>query len=187
MAVAVERFEIDGLVLARPEKFLDSRGYFVSTYDQRQYRDVGIACNFVKDNQSLSRRRGTIRGLHFQVPPAAQAKLVRVSRGSIFDVAVDLRKGSPTYGRWRAVTLSAEDGAQFFLPAGFAHGFCTLEADTEVAYKTDAFYAPECDKGLRWNDPDIAIAWPAFAVESTLSDKDANLPAFRTFVSPFTM
>jgi dTDP-4-dehydrorhamnose 3,5-epimerase len=187
VALTLERFDIDGLLLARPEKFADSRGYFVSSYDLRQYRDAGIDCNFVKDNESHSRRRGTIRGLHFQVPPAAQAKLVRVSRGLVFDVAVDLRKGSPTYGRWLGIVLSAEDGAQLFLPAGFAHGFCTLAPDTEVAYKTDAFYAPECDTGLRWDDPDIGVKWPAAADKSTLSDKDANLPPFKTFVSPFNM
>jgi dTDP-4-dehydrorhamnose 3,5-epimerase len=187
MALAVERFDIDGLLLVRPQKFSDSRGHFISTYDLRQYRDAGIDCTFVKDNQSLSRRKGTIRGLHFQVPPAAQVKLVRVSRGSIFDVAVDLRKGSPTYGQWRAITLGAEDGAQFFLPVGFAHGFCTLEPDSEVAYKTDAFYAPECDTGLRWDDPDIGVKWPISAGEAVISNKDASLPAFKTFISPFSM
>jgi dTDP-4-dehydrorhamnose 3,5-epimerase len=108
-------------------------------------------------------------------------------RGSVFDVAVDLRRGSPTYGRWRAVTLSAEDGAQFFIPIGFAHAYCTLEPDTEVAYKVDHFYAPASETGLRWNDPDIGVAWPTTPTDAIISDKDANLPAFKSFVSPFTV
>jgi len=185
--LSVERFDIDGLLLMRPRRLGDSRGYFVETYNSREYQKAGVECLFVQDNQSLSSRRGTVRGLHFQVPPAAQSKLVRVVRGSIVDVAVDLRRASQTYGRWRAVNLNAEDGAQFFVPAGFAHGYCTLEPDTEVAYKVDEFYAPACDAGLRWDDPDIGVDWPVSAAEATVSDKDASLPGFKTFISPFSI
>jgi dTDP-4-dehydrorhamnose 3,5-epimerase len=187
MALTVEPFDIDGLLLVRPQKFSDSRGHFVETYNYRQFEEAGIGCLFVQDNQSSSSRRGTIRGLHFQIPPAAQSKLVRVVRGSIFDVAVDLRRGSTTYGRWRAVNLNAEEGAQIFVPAGFAHGYCTLEPATEVAYKVDALYAPQCDAGLRWDDPELGVDWPISVGEATVSDKDASLPGFKTFISPFSM
>ena len=127
----------------RPRYFHDPRGYFVETYSEHSARDLGLTACFVQDNQSLSVKRGTVRALHFQVPPKSQAKLVRVLRGSIYDVAVDLRLGSPTYGRWAAVTLTANGGEQLFVPRGFAHGFCTLEPNTEVAYKVDDYYAPE--------------------------------------------
>jgi dTDP-4-dehydrorhamnose 3,5-epimerase len=132
-------------------------------------------------------QKGTIRGLHFQIPPEPQAKLIRVLRGSIFDVAVDLRQGSPTYGYWCAANLTADGGEQLFVPRGFAHGFCTLEANTEVAYKVDGFYAPGCDAGLRWDDPDLAIAWPIAKDDIMVSDKDAKLPYFRGFDSPFKL
>ncbi len=135
----------------------------------------------------MSARKGTIRGLHFQVPPEPQAKLVRVLKGAIFDVAVDLRQGSQTYGQWCAATLTAEGAEQLFIPRGFAHGFCTLEADTEIAYKVDGFYAPTCDAGLRWNDPDIGIAWPIGQADAMLSEKDAKLPGFAGFTSPFSI
>ena len=187
MAPAVERFDIDGLLLLRPQKYRDARGYFVETYNALAFAQVGIDCVFVQDNQALSLRTGTIRGLHFQAPPAAQAKLVRVLNGSIFDVAVDLRHGSRTYGRWRGVSLSAADDAQFFIPVGFAHGYCTLEADTQVAYKVDKFYAPASEAGLRWDDPDIGVKWPTSPGEATISGKDANLPLFKSFVSPFAL
>ena len=139
----------------------------------------------MQDNQAFSAQRGTLRGLHFQRPPEPQAKLIRVLRGSIFDVAVDLRIGSPTYGHWVGETLTAEGGEQLFVPRGFAHGYCTLEPNTEVAYKVDGFYAPECDAGLAWNDPTIGITWPIAPEEAILSDKDKRLPAFADFVSPF--
>ena len=187
MGLKVERLDLEGLLLARPQKFADSRGYFVETYSARAYKEAGMGRLFVQDNQSFSSRRGTVRGLHFQIPPAAQAKLIRVLRGSVLDVVVDLRQGSPTYGQWRAITLSAEDGAHLFIPVGFAHGFCTLEPNTEVAYKVDDFYSPKCDAGLRWDDPDIGVIWPISAAEAILSDKDANLPPFKTFISPFIM
>lgn len=180
-------FELPGLVLLTPRKFVDSRGFFMETYSAPAFRELGIDCVFVQDNQSLSTRRGTIRGLHFQTPPHAQAKLVRVLRGSIFDVAVDLRVQSPTYGRWCAATLTASGGEQLFLPRGFAHGFCTLEPDVEVAYKVDDVYAPECDAGLVWNDPTLAIAWPFSGDEIALSEKDAALRRLAGFSSPFMM
>ena len=185
MDLKFERFGIQGLILCRPKKFADARGYFTETYNQRIYAEAGISCVFVQDNQSGSTRRGTIRGLHFQIPPEPQSKLVRVLRGSIFDVAIDLRRGSATYGQSFTITLTAAGGEQLFLPEGFAHGFCTLEPDTEIAYKVDRFYAPSCDAGFRWDDPGLGIAWPVDPAEVTVSDKDAKLPSFKTFVSPF--
>ena len=146
---------------------------------------LGLRACFVQDNQSLSVKRGTVRALHFQVPPKPQAKLVRVLRGSIYDVAVDLRVGSPTYGQWTAHTLSAEGGQQLFVPRGFAHGFCTLEPNTEVAYKVDDYYAPQCERGLAWDDPTLAIVWPVSPGDAVLSDKDCRLGRFADFVSPF--
>ncbi|HET6378610.1 MAG TPA: dTDP-4-dehydrorhamnose 3,5-epimerase [Methylocella sp.] len=177
---------IEGIKVFQPKKFSDARGYFLESYNARTYADAGVDCVFVQDNQSLSRKSGTIRGLHFQRPPAAQAKLVRVLRGSIFDVAVDLRRGSSTYGQWFSIKLTSEGGEQIFVPRGFAHGFCTLEDETEVAYKVDGFYAPDCDAGLRWDDPDLAIVWPVAKEKAILSEKDAILPFFKDFISPFS-
>ena len=171
--------------MLKPRYFHDPRGYFVETYNEQAARQLGLVACFVQDNQSLSTKRGTVRALHFQVPPRSQAKLVRVLRGSIYDVAVDLRVGSPTYGRWMGQTLTASEGEQLFVPNGFAHGFCTLEPNTEVAYKVDEYYAPECDAGLIWNDPDLGIDWPITAQETVLSEKDAKLPRLRDFQSPF--
>lgn len=186
-AAALEPHEIEGLVVFRPKKFVDARGYFIETYNARAYAASGIGATFVQDNQSLSIERGTIRGLHFQTPPEPQAKLIRVVQGSIFDVAVDLRRGSKTFGRWCAVTLTAEAGEQFFVPRGFAHGFCTLEPETVVAYKVDGYYAPACDSGLRWDDPDLGIPWPVDPAAAIVSDKDAKLGPLRGFDSPFSM
>ena len=174
-----------GLVLLRPRRFIDARGYFVETYNECAFQAAGITANFVQDNQSFSAKRGTIRGLHFQLPPSAQAKLVRVLQGSVYDVAVDLRVGSPSYGRWTGETLTADGGEQLFVPRGFAHAFCTLEPDTVAAYKVDEFYAPASDSGLIWNDPALAIAWPVASEEVVLSDKDLKLGRFADFVSPF--
>jgi dTDP-4-dehydrorhamnose 3,5-epimerase len=176
---------IPGVQLLKPRYFHDARGYFVETYNARSARQLGLVACFVQDNQSLSSRRGTVRALHFQVPPRPQAKLVRVLRGSIYDVALDLRIGSPTYGRWTAVTLTANHGEQLFVPRGLAHGFCTLEPETEVAYKVDDYYAPECEQGLAWDDPMLAIDWPVFPADAVLSDKDRKLGSFADFVSPF--
>jgi dTDP-4-dehydrorhamnose 3,5-epimerase len=181
----VKTTAIPGILLLRPRYFHDTRGYFVETYSVRSMQRAGLTAVFVQDNQSLSLKRGTIRALHFQVPPKPQAKLVRVVCGSIYDVAVDLRGGSPTYGRWVAETLTASAGEQLFIPRGFAHGFCTLEANTEVAYKVDDYYAPEWEQGLAWDDPSLAIDWPARVEDAILSDRDRKLGRFADFVSPF--
>jgi dTDP-4-dehydrorhamnose 3,5-epimerase len=185
MSLEVNSLELEGVLLFRPKKFNDARGYFIKTFNARSYAEAGVDSAFVQDNQSLSRKAGTIRGLHFQRPPVAQAKLVRVLRGSIFDVVVDLRHGSRSYGRWCSTTLTGEGGEQLFVPRGFAHGFCALEPDTEVAYKVDNFYAPSFDAGLRWDAPDLAIPWPVRPADAVISEKDAGLPFFKTFVSPF--
>ena len=181
----VTNLGLSGLFLLKPRRFADSRGYFVETHNERALAGAGISVQFVQDNESYSVRRGTIRGLHFQLPPAAQAKLVRVVRGSVYDVAVDLRVGSPTYGRWEGAKLTAEGGEQLFVPRGFAHAFCTLEPDTVVAYKVDAFYSPANDSGLIWNDPTLAIDWPLGSDQAVLSDKDLKLGRFADFQSPF--
>ena len=182
----VRNLELPGLTLLRPRRFSDARGHFAETYNEKAFRAAGITARFVQDNQSFSAKRGTIRGLHFQMPPAAQAKLVRVLHGSVYDVAVDLRTGSPTYGRWVGETLTADGGEQLFVPRGFAHAFCTLQPDTVVAYKVDEFYAPASDSGLIWNDPALAIEWPVAPSDVVLSDKDLKLGRFADFVSPFT-
>ena len=176
---------LDGLLLIRPRKFADSRGFFMETYSAPAFAEFGVTATFVQDNHSLSSKPGTVRGLHFQTPPRAQAKLVRVARGAVFDVAVDLRRDSPTYGHWRGAKLTAEGGEQLFVPRGFAHGFCTLEPDTEVLYKVDDVYTPSCDTGLYWADPDIGIDWPVPPGEALTSDKDARLPRLADFSSPF--
>ncbi|MGG5811730.1 dTDP-4-dehydrorhamnose 3,5-epimerase [Falsiroseomonas sp. CW058] len=167
---------IPGPLLVEVRRFADERGVFAETYSRRDFEAIGIADDFVQDNASLSRQPGTVRGLHFQAPPHAQAKLVRVTRGAILDVAVDLRRGSPHFGRHVAVALVAGDGRALYVPAGFAHGFCTLERDTEVAYKASDFYAPDADGGVLWNDPELGIDWPVAAHEAVLSDKDRRLP-----------
>jgi dTDP-4-dehydrorhamnose 3,5-epimerase len=169
-------FALEGPVMVTPRRFGDNRGYFLETYSLRDFRELGIHDVFLQDNQSLSAKRGTVRGLHFQLAPRAQAKLVRVLRGRILDVAVDLRSSSPTFGCHVAVELSAEEGNQLYIPVGFAHGFCTLEPDTEIAYKVSALYAPELDRGLAWNDPELGIAWPVRPEEAELSAKDRKQP-----------
>lgn len=162
--------------LLRPKRHADNRGFFSEAYSRRDYVAIGIDNDFVQDNHSLSLRRGVVRGLHFQLPPFAQAKLLRVLRGTIYDVVVDIRRGSPTYGQHIATVLSAADWNQIFIPAGFAHGFCTLEPDTEILYKVDNYYSREHDCGIRWNDTAIGIAWPIAESEAELSDKDRMLP-----------
>jgi len=174
--VELLRLVLDGLVEIRPKRFADDRGFFSETWNEAVWREVGIATRFVQDNHSLSRPRGTLRGLHFQSPPAAQAKLVRVTRGSVFDVAIDLRPGSPTYRQWAGVTLSAAEWNQLLIPEGFAHGFLTLEPDTEVQYKASAAYSPSNDRAIRFDDPQIAIEWPIPATELILSDRDRAAP-----------
>lgn len=170
--------EIKDVVLFRPGRFQDDRGWFEETYNARRMAEAGLALDFVQDNQSLSRAVGTIRGLHFQAPPYAQAKLVRVVQGAIFDVAVDLRRASPTYGRWVGAELSAENGAQLLVPRGFAHGFVTREPDTAVCYKVDGFYDKASEGGIRFDDPDLAIDWGIDPAAAMLSEKDRELPAF---------
>ncbi len=172
--------------LIEPKRFGDERGWFTEVYSERAFAALGLTERFVQDNHSLSRARHVLRGLHFQRPPHAQAKLVRCVRGAIFDVAVDVRAGSPTFGRWVGATLSAENGRQIYIPVGFAHGFLTLEPDCEVTYKVSDVHAPSSEGGLMWNDPDIAIAWPLPAdAAPVLSAKDQILPALNGFVSPF--
>jgi dTDP-4-dehydrorhamnose 3,5-epimerase len=171
--------------LVKVRKFGDHRGYFMETYSRQKFAGLGIDCNFVQDNQSMSAERGTVRGLHYQNLSAPQAKLIRVLNGSIFDVAVDIRRGSPTFGRWCGAVLTAEAGEQIFIPRGFAHAFCTLEADTAVAYKVDSYYSPDCEAGIIWNDPDIAIDWPVGSDDVFLSEKDAALPRLVDVQSPF--
>lgn len=169
--------EIEGLALIDTKKFTDNRGYFRETYRRKRLNDIiGRDVDFVQDNESMSIPVGVLRGLHFQRPPHAQAKLVRVVCGSIFDVAVDLRPSSKTFGQWKSFELNAENGLQLFVSEGFAHGFCTLSENTVVAYKVSDLYAPECDSGIRWNDPDLAIPWPLEVRSMVISDKDAALP-----------
>jgi dTDP-4-dehydrorhamnose 3,5-epimerase len=165
------------VLLVRPRRFGDARGWFSESWNAERFAGWGIDVAFCQDNHSLSVASGTLRGLHFQTPPHAQAKLVRCTRGAIFDVAVDIRKQSPTYRQWVSAELSAENGDQLFIPAGFAHGFLTLTPDTEVMYKVDAHYAPEADGGIIWNDPTLGIDWPLSGAAPLLSDKDAILPA----------
>lgn len=186
MSAAIQPLELPEVRLLQPRRFHDERGWFMETF-RHDWRDsLGPVGDFVQDNHAATAKAGTLRGMHYQAPPFAQAKLVRVVRGSIFDVAVDLRRGSPRYGRWVGVTLSAEEGRQLFVPAGFAHGYCTLEPDTEVAYKCDAYYAPDAEGGVHPADPDLAIEWPRLADMSRLSPKDSALPWLRDLASPFS-
>lgn len=171
--------------LLRPRRFGDPRGWFMETYSEAAALAAGIDVRFVQDNQSFSATEGTIRGLHFQRPPHAQAKLVRCVQGSIMDYAVDVRRGSPTYGQYVAAKLTADGGEQLFVPVGFAHGFVTLEPDVEIAYKVSGIYAPDCDGGIVWNDPTIGIEWPLPASGAVLSDKDKILPTLAELDSPF--
>lgn len=185
MSLKVESLEIADVKLVTPQRFRDDRGFFSETYSAERFKAAGIEADFVQDNHSLSVQAGTVRGLHYQSPPFAQAKLVRVLRGAIVDVAVDVRKGLPTYGKWVKAELSAENGVQIFVPRGFLHGFATLVPDTEIAYKVDSYYSKECDGAVKWNDPDLAIDWGLGSIVPALSQKDEQAPAFRDFNSPF--
>jgi dTDP-4-dehydrorhamnose 3,5-epimerase len=167
--------------LITPRRITDPRGFFAETFSRRRFAEAGLVSDFVQDNHSLSRPAGTVRGLHFQRPPFAQAKLVRVLRGAIYDVALDIRRGSPTYGRHVAAEITAESGTMIFVPEGFAHGFCTLSTDTEVFYKVNRDYAPQHEGGILWNDPALGIAWPVDAAEAMLSDRDRKWPTFSEF------
>jgi dTDP-4-dehydrorhamnose 3,5-epimerase len=172
----VERLAIPEVILLTPPRFGDTRGFFSETYSARRFAEAGVAGPFVQDNQSLSARKGTVRGLHCQVAPSIQGKLVRCVRGAIWDVAVDIRHGAPTYGMHVAAVLSAENWSQLWVPGGFLHGFCTLEPDTEVIYKVTADYDRTAERGVVWNDPSLALPWPVAAADAVLSDKDLALP-----------
>ena len=170
----VTETKLPGVYLIEPDVFGDARGWFMESWSKRKFEEGGLYVDFLQDNHSYSAEKGTLRGLHYQLNPMAQAKLLRVSRGSIFDVAVDIRRGSPTYAKWVGVELSAENYRQLFIPRGFAHGFITLTDDVEVQYKADNLYAPACDGNIRWDDPEIGVDWPI--TPTVLSDKDANAP-----------
>ena len=172
----VESLKIPDVMLLHPQKHRDDRGFFSETWNRQTLLEAGIKADFVQDNHSWSKHKGVLRGLHFQLPPHSQDKLVRVIRGSIFDVAVDIRRGSPTFGKHVSAVLSADNWQQLWVPKGFAHGFVTLEDDTEVIYKVSGKYAPECDRGLIWNDRDLAINWPVDEGEIELSHKDEQMP-----------
>lgn len=176
---SIRELDLPGLIEVLPRRFTDVRGYFEETWNAARWRDLGVDCHFVQDNHSFSRDAGVLRGLHYQIPPMAQDKLVRVSRGSVFDVAVDIREGSPTFGHWVGVTLSAEKGNQLFVPKGFAHGFVTLEANCEVQYKVSALYSPQHERAIRFDDPSIAIKWPFETDRLVLSEKDEAAPMLR--------
>jgi dTDP-4-dehydrorhamnose 3,5-epimerase len=171
--------------LIKPKRFGDDRGWFSETYNRRDWLRMGVEDEFVQDNHSMSARAGVLRGLHFQAPPHAQAKLVRCVRGRIWDVVVDIRRGSPTYGKWAGAELTPDNGLQLYAPVGFAHGFITLEPESEVHYKASHYYAPASEGGLIWDDEDLALPWPAPEEGPILSDKDRILPRLKDFVSPF--
>lgn len=181
----VERLAIPDVLLIEPKRFGDARGFFSEVWSRRTLAEQGLDVPFVQDNHSLSTEVGVVRGLHFQKPPAAQGKLVRVVRGAILDVAVDIREGSATYGRHVAVELSAENWRQLWVPRGFAHGFCTLQPDTEVLYKVDAYYDRDADAGIAWDDPALGIDWPVARDAAILSDKDRAAPRLATIPAPF--
>jgi len=171
-------------ILIKPNRHGDHRGFFAETYSRKKYLEYGIDIEFVQDNHSISKEVGTLRGLHFQAPPHAQAKLVRCGRGALFDVTVDIRRGSPNYGKWEGYELTAENGYQLYVPIGFAHGFMTLEQESEIVYKCSDYYAPETEKSISWKDPDIKICWPKLD-KPILSEKDAGAPILEDFESPF--
>ena len=175
----IEDTAIPVVKIVTPKKHGDARGFFSETYNRAAFEAAGLRLDFVQDNHAFSAAAGTLRGLHFQTPPFAQDKLLRVARGRILDVAVDIRRSSPTFGRHVAVELSAANWRQLLVPIGFAHGYVTLEPDTEVLYKTTNFYSPANDRGVAWDDPDIGIAWPAPEGGPLLSDKDKRWPRLK--------
>ncbi len=181
----VEKPKLPGVLILTPARFGDARGFFSESYSRARMAEHGITTEFVQDNHSVSARAGTVRGLHFQSPPHAQAKLVRCGRGALYDVAVDIRAGSPTYGQWVGVELSAENGRQLLIPDGFLHGFATLIDDTEIVYKCSDYYAPDCDGAVRFDDPAIGIDW-GLSGDPILSDKDAAAPLLADLDNPFT-
>jgi dTDP-4-dehydrorhamnose 3,5-epimerase len=185
MNLEIQSFPIDGIKLIRPRRIADARGYFAATYVRSEFVAAGIDHEFVQDNESRSRATGTIRGLHFQIRPFAQTKLVRVLRGRILDAVVDLRRSSPSYGKHLAIELSEAAGEQLLVPAGFAHGFCTLEPETMVLYKVDNVYSAEHDRGVYWADASLGIQWPVAAADAVVSERDRGLPKFRELPAYF--
>jgi dTDP-4-dehydrorhamnose 3,5-epimerase len=178
----IEQTSLPGVVILTPARFGDARGFFSETWSRRRLAEAGIDIDFVQDNHSVSAKAGTLRGLHFQSPPHTQVKLVRCGRGALYDVAVDIRRGSATYGQWVGVELSAENGRQLLIPAGFLHGFVTRADDTEIVYKCSDYYAPDCDGAVAWNS--VGIDW-GLTGDPVLSAKDAAAPALADFVTPF--
>ncbi len=179
----VSQTEFPGVLVVEPTVFSDNRGFFMESYNRDVFAQSGIDVDFMQDNHAYSRGIGVLRGFHFQAPPTAQAKLVWVTRGAVVDVVVDIRTGSPTYGQWGQLKLSAENKLRLFIPIGFAHAYMTLSEETEFIYKVDAPYSPECEGGIRWNDPDLAVNWPV--QEPILSKKDKFLPFLAELESPF--
>ena len=173
----VTKTDLEGVLILEPRVFGDARGWFMETWSARKFEAAGLNFNFVQDNQSYSAQKGTLRGLHYQTAPFAQAKLVRCTRGKLLDVAVDIREGSETFAKWVAVELTAENKKQLLIPRGFAHGFLTLTDDVEIQYKADNFYAPTCDGNIRWDDSEINISWNF--KPTILADKDAKAPTLR--------
>jgi dTDP-4-dehydrorhamnose 3,5-epimerase len=183
--VQIEKTPLPGLMVITPARFGDNRGFFSENWNRKRMLEHGIDLDFVQDNQSLSGAVGTVRGLHFQAPPHAQAKLVRCGRGLLFDVAVDIRCGSPTYGKWFGIELSFENGKQLLIPAGFLHGFVTRMPDTEIIYKCTDYYAPDCDGAVRFDDPAIGIDWGVSAESAILSEKDKKAPLLADIANKF--
>jgi dTDP-4-dehydrorhamnose 3,5-epimerase len=177
----VEHLAIPEVMLLTPKRHGDERGWLSEVYSRRALAEAGLPREFVQDNQAYSPKRGTMRGIHLQVPPHPAAKLVRVIRGAVFDVAVDVRVGSPTFGRWAGAELTADNGAMLYVPRGFGHAYCTLTEDTEVLYKLDDYYAPDCERGLLWNDPAIGIAWPIADGDMIINARDRAFPALAAF------
>lgn len=183
--IEVVKTEIPGVLIIEPKVFGDDRGYFMESFNAREFAEkTGVDITFVQDNESKS-RFGVLRGLHFQLPPYSQSKLVRVVKGKVLDVAVDIRKGSPTYGKYVTCEMTEENKRQFFVPKGFAHGFCVLSDEAIFQYKCDDFYHPEAEGAIAWDDPDVAIQWPLVAEKLILSEKDKHHPNLKDFDSPF--
>lgn len=183
----ISKTRLNEVLVIEPQVFGDHRGWFTETYNDEAFKNAGINITFIQDNHSFSATKGTLRGLHYQKNPKAQTKLVRCTKGSIFDVAVDIRKGSPTYGEWFGIELTAENKKQLLVPKGFAHGFMTLTNDVEVQYKVDELYSPENDRGIIWNDSEIGIEWPPMDIKPVLSEKDENAPLLSEADHNFTI
>lgn len=181
----VKKTDIEGVLIVEPKVWGDNRGYFFESFNARDFADkTGLEITFVQDNESKS-RYGVLRGLHFQLPPYTQSKLVRCVKGRVLDIAVDIRKGSPTYGKWVSCELTEDNHRQFFVPKGMAHGFCVLSEEAVFQYKCDDFYHPEAEGGIAWDDPDIAVQWPLPSEDISLSERDKHHPSFKEFISPF--